>query len=169
MDNSMDINDILLSDDNDNDYKSYDGDEDSISDIGEISDDCCTTKQSDSRIESFKFDDTTQSPHPKQLSERIKAIKQRYTRRISLFEITGILSESYNLLQRGRIPLLNDLTEETFKDSIINIMFKEIEQGNCPIVIQKNGELLSLTDFDKKGVQYHLDYIKTIWRNQRKL
>ncbi|QRY18976.1 ORF-106 [Teiidae poxvirus 1] len=164
MDNSMDINEATLSDDND--YNSYEEDE-SMSDE-ELSDDCSVTKQVESKVESFRSD-PTQSPHPKQLSERIKLIKHRYTRRISLYEITGILCESYNLLQRGRIPLTDDLTEETFKNSLIDTMFKEIEQGNCPIVIQKNGELLSLNDFDKKGVKYHLEYVKSIWKDQRKL
>lgn len=169
MNTSMDINDMTLSDDND--YSSYEEDGDIMSDIDELSDeDCCTTKDSDVKIESFKFEDVSMlSPQPKQLSERIKTIKQRYTRRISIFEITGILCESFNLLQRGRIPLLNNLSDDTFKDSLIKAMFDEIEQGNCPIVIKKNGELLSLNDFDKKGVEYHLNYIKSIWKTQHKL
>ncbi|UOX38678.1 DNA-directed RNA polymerase 19 kDa subunit [Finch poxvirus] len=169
MDDSIDINGIALSDDND--YNSYDEDDESLSDINEeASDDCCTAKQSDSRIESLIEEQSVQSPHPKQQSERMKTIKQRYTRRISLIEMTGILCESYNSLQRGRIPLLNNLSDETFKKhSLVETMFMEIEQGNCPIVIQKNGELLSLSDFDQKGVMYHLSYIKSIWKVQHKL
>ncbi|QRI42960.1 RNA polymerase subunit RPO19 [Cheloniid poxvirus 1] len=169
MDDSIDINGIVLSDDND--YNSYDEDEESLSDINEeASDDCCTAKQTDSRIESFIEEQSIQSPHPKQQSEKTRIIKQRYTRRISLIEMTGILCEDYNSLQRGRIPLLNDLSDETFKKySLVEIMFMEIEQGNCPIVIQKNGELLSLSDFDQKGVMHHLSYIKDIWKVQNKL
>ncbi|ARE67724.1 SWPV1-215 [Shearwaterpox virus] len=169
MDDSIDINGIVLSDDND--YNSYDEDEESLSDINEeASDDCCTAKQTDSRVESFIEEQSEQSPHPKQQNEKTRTVKQRYTRRISLIEMTGILCESYNSLQRGRIPLINDISNETFKKySLVEVMFMEIEQGNCPIVIQKNGELLSLSDFDQKGVLYHLSYIKDIWKVQHKL
>ncbi|QAV40153.1 m94r [Myxoma virus] len=97
---------------------------------------------------------------------KISDIKKRYTRRISLFEVTGIVAESYNLLQRGRLPLLMDLSNDTLDDNILNVVIKEIEEETCPIVIEKNGELLSVTDFDKKGLMMHLKYVTTIWKNQ---
>ncbi|ATI21041.1 RNA polymerase [Western grey kangaroopox virus] len=160
MENSVDINDFL----SDHEYSSYD--EEMVSEELEPSDEC-GTKRSDSRVESIK-DDSAHSPQPRQFNDRIQEVKRRYTRRVSILEVTGILCESYNLLQRGRIPLLKDLSEETFSRSIIEVMLQEIEEGTCPIVIQKNGELLSISDFDARGVKYHLDYIKAIWRQQKR-
>ncbi|ABJ09017.1 RNA polymerase subunit RPO19 [Nile crocodilepox virus] len=103
------------------------------------------------------------------VSEKILEIKRNYTRRISLLELTGILAESYNLLQRGRLPLVNDLSEATFRKSLLQIFIQEIEEDNCPVVVCKNGRLMSLKDFDPDGVRYHLDYIKSLWKQQRKL
>nr|WGO62722.1 DNA-directed RNA polymerase 19 kDa subunit [Wadden Sea poxvirus] len=104
----------------------------------------------------------------KDVASYISSIKKRYTRRVSLFEITGILAESYNLLQRGRLPLLSNFTELTFNDNILHIVIKEIKEGTCPIIIEKNGELLSINDFDDTGLDYHLNYIINIWKQQHR-
>ncbi|QQG31583.1 RNA polymerase subunit RPO19 [Swinepox virus] len=105
----------------------------------------------------------------KNISTKISAIKRRYTRRISLFEVVGIIAESYNLLQRGRLPLILDLSDETMmKNNIIRITIKEIKDDTCPIIIEKNGELLSTSDFDRNGLMYHLDYIIRIWKKQNR-
>ncbi|QED21239.1 DNA-dependent RNA polymerase subunit RPO19 [Borealpox virus] len=98
----------------------------------------------------------------------ISALKRRYTRRISLFEIAGIIAESYNLLQRGRLPLVSEFSNETMKQNMLHVIIQEIEEGSCPIVIEKNGELLSVNDFDKDGLKFHLDYIIKIWKLQKR-
>ncbi|ADT91124.1 DNA-dependent RNA polymerase subunit RPO19 [Cotia virus SPAn232] len=102
------------------------------------------------------------------ICQNISLIKKRYTRRISLFEITGIIAESYNLLQRGRMPLVSDLSDETLKQNILHVLIKEIEEGVCPIVIEKNGELLSIKDFDNIGLSKHINYIINIWKKQNR-
>ncbi|QHG62655.1 RNA polymerase subunit RPO19 [Cetacean poxvirus 1] len=107
-----------------------------------------------------------QTPH--QVSFRISNIKKRYTRRISLIEITGIIAESYNLLQRGRLPLVSNLSNDVLKENMLRIIVREIEEGTCPVVIEKNGEILSVKDFDQTGLQYHLNYIINIWKQQKR-
>ncbi|AEN03695.1 DNA-dependent RNA polymerase subunit rpo19 [Yokapox virus] len=104
----------------------------------------------------------------KQIGDSILTAKRRYTRRISLLEITGILAESYNLLQRGRLPLVSEFSDETLKKNMLSIIIKEIEEGTCPIIIEKNGELLSIKDFDSNGLKFHLDYIIKIWKLQNR-
>nr|WQH58040.1 MAG: MC108R [Molluscum contagiosum virus] len=164
MENSADINDFLSGED----FSSYE--EMGSDELTEPSEEGSASKPSeykvDSRVDS-RDDVETQSP-PRQISERITDIKRRYTRRISLFEITGILCESFNLLQRGRLPLVSDLSDETFREEILHVVVREIEEGTCPVVIQKNGELLSVTDFDATGLRYHLDYIISIWKQQHR-
>ncbi len=123
---------------------------------------------SDYNVESAATVSSFQSPQLAQTSQRVSAMKRRYTRRISLFEITGIIAESFNLLQRGRLPLVKNISNETFKEKILHIVVREIQEGTCPIVIEKNGELLSINDFDGKGVRYHLDYIINIWKQQNR-
>ncbi|AOP31385.1 RNA polymerase [Raccoonpox virus] len=104
----------------------------------------------------------------KHIGNHISALKRRYTRRISLFEIAGIIAESYNLLQRGRLPLLSEFSDETMKQNMLHVIIKEIEEGSCPIIIEKNGELLSVNDFDKNGLKFHLEYIINIWKLQQR-
>nr|WGO01987.1 DNA-dependent RNA polymerase subunit RPO19 [Vaccinia virus]WGO02215.1 DNA-dependent RNA polymerase subunit RPO19 [Vaccinia virus]WGO02444.1 DNA-dependent RNA polymerase subunit RPO19 [Vaccinia virus]WOG35521.1 DNA-dependent RNA polymerase subunit RPO19 [Vaccinia virus]WOG35749.1 DNA-dependent RNA polymerase subunit RPO19 [Vaccinia virus] len=104
----------------------------------------------------------------KHIGNHISALKRRYTRRISLFEIAGIIAESYNLLQRGRLPLVSEFSDETMKQNMLHVIIQEIEEGFCPIVIEKNGELLSVNDFDKDGLKFHLDYIIKIWKLQKR-
>ncbi|AXN56182.1 DNA-dependent RNA polymerase subunit rpo19 [Vaccinia virus] len=104
----------------------------------------------------------------KHIGNHIFALKRRYTRRISLFEIAGIIAESYNLLQRGRLPLVSEFSDETMKQNMLHVIIQEIEEGSCPIVIEKNGELLSVNDFDKDGLKFHLDYIIKIWKLQKR-
>ncbi|UKB77164.1 major core protein 4b [Lumpy skin disease virus] len=119
---------------------------------------------------SINIEDTNQQniTNASLISSKISAIKKRYTRRVSLFEITGIIAESYNLLQRGRMPLVLNLSDDTMKQKILHIVIEEIKEGTCPIIIEKNGELLSVTDFDKKGLYNHLDYIINIWKKQNR-
>ncbi|AOP31602.1 RNA polymerase [Skunkpox virus] len=104
----------------------------------------------------------------KHIGNHISALKRRYTRRISLFEIAGIIAESYNLLQRGRLPLVSTFSDETMKQNMLHVIIQEIEEGSCPIIIEKNGELLSVNDFDKNGLIFHLDYIIKIWKLQQR-
>lgn len=48
------------------------------------------------------------------------------------------------------MPLVLNLSDDTMKQKILHIVIEEIKEGTCPIIIEKNGELLSVTDFDKK-------------------
>ncbi|ABQ43571.1 RNA polymerase subunit rpo19 [Tanapox virus] len=147
--------------DEDNNISDYDDDKESLE-----SSDILSNKQSDYKIESASINVDEQVSSSKQLSSKIITIKKRYTRRISLFEITGIIAESYNLLQRGRLPLVSNLTDETIKQNMLHVVIDEIKEGTCPIIIEKNGELLSINDFDKIGIKTHLDYIINIWKQQ---
>ncbi|AST09517.1 RNA polymerase [NY_014 poxvirus] len=117
---------------------------------------------------STQIDESQPQLNIKQIGDAILASKRRYTRRISLLEITGILAESYNLLQRGRLPLVSEFSEDTLKKNMLHIIIKEIEEGTCPIIIEKNGELLSVKDFDLDGLKFHLDYIIKIWKLQHR-
>ncbi|QGN68103.1 DNA-dependent RNA polymerase 19 kD subunit [Equine molluscum contagiosum-like virus] len=165
MENSADLNDFLSGEE----FSSYE--EMESDEMTEPSEGASASKASeykvDSRVDS-RDDAEPTSPQPRQISERIADIKRRYTRRISLFELTGILCESFNLLQRGRLPLVSDLSDETFREQILHVVVREIEEGTCPVVIQKNGELLSVNDFDPTGLRYHLDYVIDIWKQQRR-
>ncbi|AAR07452.1 96R [Yaba monkey tumor virus] len=162
MDDSDEIVNFASDEEDDNDNISdYDDDKESPE-----SSDILSHKQSDYKIESASINVDEQLSSSKQLSNKIMAIKKRYTRRISLFEITGIIAESYNLLQRGRLPLISNLTDETVDKNMLHVVISEINEGTCPIIIEKNGELLSINDFDKTGIKSHLDYIINIWKQQ---
>ncbi|QDJ95097.1 RNA polymerase subunit RPO19 [Hypsugopox virus] len=160
--------------DDDSEYSISDNDNDE--DDGNNSDsletsDIVSYKQSNFKFESNSThveDDEVIVPQFKNISAKILALKKRYTRRISLFEITGIIAESYNTLQRGRLPLVQNLSDETLKQKMLHIIIQEIKEGTCPIIIEKNGELLSTNDFDKNGVDIHLDYIINIWKLQNR-
>lgn len=166
MEISAEINDFLSNDE----YSSY---EDESEDAAEPTDECCTDAKTtcvrnvEAHVDS-KEEIEIASPQPRQISERIAELKRRYTRRMSLFELTGIISESYNLLQRGRMPLVHNLSDETFTRNLLHVLVQEIEEGTCPVVIQKNGKLLSVKDFDPSALRYHLDYITAIWKQQRR-
>ncbi|AOP31813.1 RNA polymerase [Volepox virus] len=114
---------------------------------------------------STHIEDTHYNKH---IGNHISALKRRYTRRISLFEIAGIIAESYNLLQRGRLPLVSEFSDKTMKQNMLHVIIQEIKEGSCPIIIEKNGELLSVNDFDKDGLKFHLDYIIKIWKLQQR-
>ncbi|CCD83276.1 DNA-dependent RNA polymerase subunit rpo19 [Squirrelpox virus] len=155
-----------------------DVDEDEPSDFDEEEDkspdtsDVRTTSQASLKVEYVSdaqiMEEDPQSLMPKQVSARVEALKRRYTRRISLFELTGILAESYNLLQRGRIPLVQDLSDETLRQRLLHVVVREIEEGTCPIVVEKNGEMLSVRDFDQAGLRHHLDFVIKIWKQQHR-
>ncbi|AUL80572.1 DNA-dependent RNA polymerase subunit rpo19 [Vaccinia virus] len=53
------------------------------------------------------------------------------------------------------------------KQNMLHVIIQELEEGSCPIVIEKTGELLSVNDFDKDGLKFHLDYINNIWKLQK--
>ncbi|ABI99260.1 RNA polymerase subunit RPO19 [Deerpox virus W-848-83] len=167
-----DTDDIIdyESEDDMSEYEEEEDDEDNETKSLESSD-VISLKQSNYKAElSTNLEEEVPQPgqSSKNVNSKILAIKKRYTRRISLLEITGIIAESYNLLQRGRLPLISNLSDETMKQKILHIVIQEIEEGTCPIIIEKNGELLSTNDFDKTGLKNHLDYIISIWKNQNR-
>uniref|UniRef100_A0AAU7E1T3 DNA-directed RNA polymerase 19 kDa subunit n=1 Tax=Rousettus bat poxvirus TaxID=3141933 RepID=A0AAU7E1T3_9POXV len=167
MEISAELNDFLSNEE----FSSYE--EESEEEAGEATEECCTDPKStcardvDTRVVS-KDEIEVPSPQPRQISARITELKRRYTRRLSLYELTGIIAESFNLLQRGRIPLVSDLSDDTFKRNLLHVLVQEIEEGTCPVIIQKNGALLSVRDFDQDALRYHLDYIVAIWKQQRR-
>ncbi|QHR82636.1 DNA-dependent RNA polymerase subunit RPO19 [Brazilian porcupinepox virus 1] len=157
------VSDDISEDEYDDRYQEDDEDDENTTKSLETSD-ILSNKQSNYKVDSI----TSVEESITNISNSILLIKKRYTRRISLFEITGILAESYNLLQRGRLPLINDLSDETMKQNILHILIKEINEGTCPIIIEKNGELLSVSDFDKIGLSRHINYIINIWKKQNR-
>lgn len=167
MEISAEINDFLSNEE----FSSYE--EESDDEATEPTEECCTDPKStcvrdvEAHVVS-KEEVEISSPQPRQASSRITELKRRYTRRMSLYELTGIICESYNLLQRGRLPLVHDLSDETFERNLLHVLVQEIEEGTCPVVIQKNGKLLSVSDFDQDALKYHLDYIVAIWKQQRR-
>ncbi|AIZ77332.1 putative RNA polymerase subunit RPO19 [Parapoxvirus red deer/HL953] len=102
------------------------------------------------------------------VTARIEALKARYTRRMSLFELTGIVAESFNLLCRGRLPLVADAADPAL-DNELKVVVAEIEQGVCPVVIEKNGEFLSTRDFDPECLRFHLEYMVNLWKSQGRM
>ncbi|ASC55560.1 RNA polymerase subunit RPO19-like protein [Seal parapoxvirus] len=102
------------------------------------------------------------------VTARIEDLKLRYTRRMSLFELTGIVAESFNLLCRGRLPLVADSTDSAL-DSELKVVVRELDEGVCPIVVEKNGEFLSPRDFDQECLRFHLDYMTNLWKKQGRL
>ncbi|AAN02821.1 RNA polymerase subunit [Lumpy skin disease virus] len=162
------IDDYISDEDASDEFEEEEEEEESLE-----TSDVPSLKQSNYKVGSsisINIEDTNQQniTNASIISSKISAIKKRYTRRISLFEITGIIAESYNLLQRGRMPLVLNLSDDTMKQKILHIVIEEIKEGTCPIIIEKNGELLSVTDFDKKGLYNHLDYIINIWKKQNR-
>lgn len=102
------------------------------------------------------------------VAARVEALKARYTRRMSLFELTGIIAESFNLLCRGRLPLVADPADPRL-DSELRVVLQEIREGACPIVVEKNGEHLAPQDFDRECLEFHLDYVADLWRMQGRI
>ncbi|WZD65818.1 RNA polymerase subunit Rpo19 [Bovine papular stomatitis virus] len=102
------------------------------------------------------------------VTARVEELKARYTRRMSLFELTGIVAESFNLLCRGRLPLVADPTDPAL-DNELKVVVREIEENVCPIVIEKNGEFLSTQDFDPECLRYHLEYMTDLWKSQGRM
>ncbi|ADC53852.1 RNA polymerase subunit Rpo19 [Pseudocowpox virus] len=102
------------------------------------------------------------------VTARVEELKARYTRRMSLFELTGIVAESFNLLCRGRLPLVADAADPAL-DSELKVVVRELEEGVCPIVIEKNGEFLAPGDFDPECLKYHLNYMTDLWKSQGRM
>ncbi|WZD65946.1 RNA polymerase subunit Rpo19 [Bovine papular stomatitis virus] len=102
------------------------------------------------------------------VTARVEELKARYTRRMSLFELTGIVAESFNLLCRGRLPLVADPADPAL-DNELKVVVREIEENVCPIVIEKNGEFLSTQDFDPECLRYHLEYMTDLWKSQGRM
>ncbi|ADY76859.1 PP225 [Orf virus] len=102
------------------------------------------------------------------VTARVEELKARYTRRMSLFELTGIVAESFNLLCRGRLPLVADAADPAL-DNELKVVVRELEEGVCPIVIEKNGEFLSPGDFDPECLRYHLTYMTDLWKSQGRM
>ncbi|ASK51302.1 RNA polymerase subunit (RPO19) [Eptesipox virus] len=168
MADSGDIIDYVSEEDDDSEYSiTEDENEDSSLDSPETSD-FVSYKPSNINFESNSIHIEEDIPQYKNISAKISALKRRYTRRISLIEITGIIAESFNLLQRGRLPLVQNLSNDTLKQKMLHIIIQEIKEGTCPIIIEKNGELLSINDFDKKGIDTHIEYITNIWKLQNR-
>ncbi|AYM26022.1 RNA-polymerase subunit RPO19 [Orf virus] len=102
------------------------------------------------------------------VTARVEELKARYTRRMSLFELTGIVAESFNLLCRGRLPLVADAADPALNNEL-KVVVRELEEGVCPIVIEKNGEFLSPGDFDPECLRYHLTYMTDLWKSQGRM
>ncbi|AWU47139.1 RNA polymerase [Sea otter poxvirus] len=159
--------DIDISEESDSDYEDDnilhdDTDIDkSLDAASDILTDKCSIK-----VESSDIVDIQSVASPQDCGQRMIDIKRRYTRRMSLIELTGIIAESVNSIQRGRIPLVTNLSSNTARENLLHVVVREIEEGNCPIVVKKNGEYLSTADFDESALHHHLSYITKIWKQQ---
>ncbi|ANS71183.1 RNA polymerase [Pteropox virus] len=151
------------------DEKEDEDDEFSDSDVEKSLD--MTSELADKSSLKFKSPETVPSINVQdtvQQSNKISLIKKRYTRRMSLFELTGILAESINLLQRGRLPLVEGLSGSTLQKNLLQVAIQEIRDKTCPVIIKKNGEYLSVNDFDESALEHHLTFITKIWKQQNR-
>lgn len=163
-------NEVLLSDD-----EFYDDDELvdelSISSEDEIDDDkiddLSITNNGDNISVMDDISDTS-GVGGEVLSKQKQLLKNYALKRLGLFELVGILSQRYNQLEKGSTPLFELDLDYYENNSTWDALVDEVLYGKCPIVIQKDGYFLKLTDYPSGQVLYRLENIVNLWNIQNK-
>lgn len=100
----------------------------------------------------------------------VKAAVESYIKRLGIYEITAILANSISTLDRGRLPLINNLDADYFKNnSVYTVAIHEVEDRKCPISLQKGNYHMTLNDYPDEFINYRIKEIIEVLKYQHKI
>jgi len=162
-----DDNDNVEEEDIDSDIAEIDYDDEEESEDEELLDE---EKKEEPTAEDAIIEEPEEKEKELEVEDLVKLAVESYVKRLGIYEITAILANSISTLDRGRLPLINNLDVYYFKNnSVYTVAIHEVEDRKCPISLQKGNYHMTLNDYPDEFINYRMKEIIEVLKYQHKI